>query len=305
DRRAHRGVGTRVRHRGQAAARDPGRDLAGQLGRALQAPLGPLAGAPRSQLQRSRALRHRRRGPLPVHDDQAGALPVGQPLQRLAAGAHPLLAARARLHPAPGDPDVLPGRPVLPVRPDLQLGPRSEGARAHGLELLDPRHRAELGPRLRVRYLPPGAGVDAVRGGALIFETTPSQTVGPYFAIGLPFDVGPFVVPEGTPGAIHISGTIYDGAGEPIPDFLLETWQADSEGPCADVHGHGGPSQLDGFRGFARYGLEDGDGSFDLVTVKPGPVPGLAGTIQAPHIDVSVFARGMLHRSVTRIYFAD
>jgi protocatechuate 3,4-dioxygenase alpha subunit len=139
----------------------------------------------------------------------------------------------------------------------------------------------------------------------LIFETTPSQTVGPYFAIGLPFDAGACVVPESTPGAVHITGTIYDGAGVPIPDFLLETWQADTEGRFADMHGHGGPSQLDGFRGFARYGLEDGDGSFDIVTVKPGSLPGLAGTMQAPHIDVSVFARGMLHRSVTRIYFAD
>ena len=139
----------------------------------------------------------------------------------------------------------------------------------------------------------------------MIFETTPSQTVGPYFAIGLPFDVGPFAVPEGTPGTIHITGTIYDGAGVPIPDFLLETWQADPEGNFADMHGYGGPSGLDGFRGFARYGVEDGDGTYDILTVKPGPVPGLAGATQAPHIDVSVFAWGMLHRCVTRIYFAD
>lgn len=139
----------------------------------------------------------------------------------------------------------------------------------------------------------------------MIFETTPSQTVGPYFAIGLPFDVGPFAVPEGTRGAVHITGSIYDGAGQPIPDFLLETWQADSEGRFADAHGYGGTSEIEGFRGFARYGVEDGDGTFDIVTVKPGQIPGLAGTTQAPHIDVSVFARGMLHRSVTRIYFAD
>jgi protocatechuate 3,4-dioxygenase alpha subunit len=140
----------------------------------------------------------------------------------------------------------------------------------------------------------------------LIFATTPSQTVGPYFAIGLPFDVGPFAVPEGTPGAIHITGTVYDGAGIPIPDFLLETWQADPDGRFADMYGYGGASELEGFRGFARYGLEDGDGTFDILTVKPGPVPALAGGhMQAPHIDVSVFARGMLHRCVTRIYFAD
>ena len=139
----------------------------------------------------------------------------------------------------------------------------------------------------------------------MIFETTPSQTVGPYFAIGLPFDVGPYAVPDGTPGAIHLTGTIYDGASVPIPDFLLETWQADPEGRFADMHDHGGPSEMPGFRGFARYGVEDGDGSFDIVTVKPGQVAGLGGTMQAPHLDVSVFARGMLHRTVTRIYFAD
>ncbi len=142
----------------------------------------------------------------------------------------------------------------------------------------------------------------------MIFGTTPSQTVGPYFAIGLPFDVGPFAVPEGTPGAIHLTGTIYDGAGMPIPDFLLETWQADPEGRFADMYEHGGASQLPGFRGFARYGLEDGDGSFDILTIKPGRVPvppTLGDQMQAPHIDVSVFARGMLHRSVTRVYFAD
>jgi protocatechuate 3,4-dioxygenase alpha subunit len=139
----------------------------------------------------------------------------------------------------------------------------------------------------------------------LIFATTPSQTVGPYFSIGLPWEAGPFAVPANTPGAIRIRGTIYDGQGEPVRDHLLETWQADPEGRFADMHGYGAPSQLPGFRGFARYGIEDGDGTFEIVTIKPGPVPGLGDTIQAPHIDVSVFARGMLHRCVTRIYFAD
>jgi protocatechuate 3,4-dioxygenase alpha subunit len=139
----------------------------------------------------------------------------------------------------------------------------------------------------------------------VIFPTTPSQTVGPYFAIGLPWDAGPHVVPPGTPGAIRITGTVYDGAGEPIPDHLIETWQADPDGRYADLWGHGGPSQLDGFRGFARCGYEDGDGTFEIVTVKPGPVPALRRTVQAPHLAVSLFARGMLHRVVTRIYFAD
>jgi protocatechuate 3,4-dioxygenase, alpha subunit len=129
----------------------------------------------------------------------------------------------------------------------------------------------------------------------LIFGTTPSQTVGPYFAIGLPWEGGPHVVPPGTAGAITISGTVYDGAGDPVTDSLIETWQADADGRFADLHGHGGQSALEGFRGFGRCGQEDGDGSYQLVTVKPGGA--------TPWINVSVFARGMLHRLVTRIYF--
>jgi protocatechuate 3,4-dioxygenase alpha subunit len=143
----------------------------------------------------------------------------------------------------------------------------------------------------------------------VIFPTTPSQTVGPYYAIGLPWPQGPFVVPEGTPGAVRIGGTVLDGRGEPIPDHLVETWQADPDGRFADLHGTGGGSSLPGFRGFGRCGQEAGDGSWSIVTVKPGRVPvAVAGggeVLQAPHVDLSLFARGLLHRVVTRIYFAD
>jgi protocatechuate 3,4-dioxygenase alpha subunit len=139
----------------------------------------------------------------------------------------------------------------------------------------------------------------------VIFEPTPSQTVGPFFAIGLPWEAGPHAVPEDTPGMIRITGAVYDGAGKPVPDSLIETWQADPDGHFADLHDHHGPSRLAGFRGFARCAQEDGDGRFEIMTVKPGRVPGFGEDMQAPHIDVSVFARGMLHRCVTRIYFAD
>jgi protocatechuate 3,4-dioxygenase alpha subunit len=134
---------------------------------------------------------------------------------------------------------------------------------------------------------------------------TPSQTVGPYFAIGLPWDGGPFAAAPDTPGVITIAGTVHDGDGAPVPDALIETWQADGDGRFADLHGFGGPSMLAGFRGFARCGTNESDGRFELVTVKPGRIPWPGGGEQAPHIDVSVFARGMLHRCVTRIYFAD
>jgi protocatechuate 3,4-dioxygenase alpha subunit len=139
----------------------------------------------------------------------------------------------------------------------------------------------------------------------VIFATTPSQTVGPYFSIGLPWPEGPHAIAPDTPGAITISGTVYDGTGEPVPDSLIEIWQADAEGRFADFAGHGGPSTEASFRGFARYGQEQGDGRYEIVTVKPGRVPWLDGGLQAPHIAVSLFARGMLHRCVTRIYFAD
>ena len=137
------------------------------------------------------------------------------------------------------------------------------------------------------------------------FRPTPSQTVGPYFSIGLPWEQGPQAAAERVPGRLRISGCVYDGAGDPVPDALIETWQADTIGQFADLHGHGGPSELPGFRGFARSGHEEGDGTYEIFTVKPGPVPGPGDTTQAPHIDVSVFARGMLNRCVTRIYFAD
>jgi protocatechuate 3,4-dioxygenase, alpha subunit len=139
----------------------------------------------------------------------------------------------------------------------------------------------------------------------LIFDTTPSQTVGPYFAIGLPWPEGPHAVAEGTPGAFTITGTIYDGAGVPVPDHLLEIWQPDPDGRFADLYDNGGASEMDGFRGFARYGVELGDGTFELLTVKPGQVKDPRGTLQAPHINVTLMARGMLNRVVTRIYFDD
>ena len=137
------------------------------------------------------------------------------------------------------------------------------------------------------------------------FALTPSQTVGPYFAIGLPWEDGPHAVSPGTPGAFTLTGTVYDGAGEVVPDHLIEIWQPDPDGRFADLHGVGGPSELEGFYGFARDGAEVGDGSYRLLTVKPGRVPDRAGTLQAPHIAVTIMARGMLNRCVTRIYFDD
>jgi protocatechuate 3,4-dioxygenase alpha subunit len=132
---------------------------------------------------------------------------------------------------------------------------------------------------------------------------TPSQTIGPFFAVGLLWPDGPEVVAEGTPGAVTVGGRVLDGAGEPVPDALVETWQADPAGRFAHPDDPRGPAP-GGFRGFGRCATDAG-GRWAVRTVKPGPVPAPDGGTEAPHIDVSVFARGLLHRLVTRIYFPD
>ena len=131
---------------------------------------------------------------------------------------------------------------------------------------------------------------------------TPSQTVGPFLAIGLPWPDGPFVVPEGSPEAITISGRVTDGAGEPVPDALVETWQADPDGRFSHPDAPRGP--VPGFRGFGRCATS-ADGSYRIMTLKPGALPSPGGGTEAPHLDVSVLARGLLDRVVTRIYFPD
>jgi protocatechuate 3,4-dioxygenase, alpha subunit len=120
---------------------------------------------------------------------------------------------------------------------------------------------------------------------------TPSQTVGPFFAIGLPFEAGPSALSADDEGGIWVRGTVYDGAGEPVPDALIETWQTS---PPADA----------GFRGLTRCPT-DALGRYAIRTRKPATVPGPDGRPQAPHLAMSVFARGLLDRVVTRVYFAD
>jgi protocatechuate 3,4-dioxygenase alpha subunit len=126
---------------------------------------------------------------------------------------------------------------------------------------------------------------------------TPSQTVGPFLAIGLRWHDGPYVVPPGTPGSMWLRGRVLDGSGDPVCDALVETWQADGEGRLVRRRTPGP------FRGFGR--SETLDGEYAVHTVKPGPVAAPDGTLLAPHVAVSVFARGLLDRVATRLYFAD
>jgi protocatechuate 3,4-dioxygenase alpha subunit len=110
------------------------------------------------------------------------------------------------------------------------------------------------------------------------------------------------VVPETTPGAVWLRGRVLDGKGDPVPDALVETWQADPDGRFD--HPDDPRGSATGFRGFGRCPT-DSDGGYAILTLKPGPVPDLDGGEQAPHVDVSILARGLLKRLVTRIYFSD
>jgi protocatechuate 3,4-dioxygenase alpha subunit len=139
------------------------------------------------------------------------------------------------------------------------------------------------------------------------------QTVGPFFRIGLErFYVNDLTVP-GIPGEhIEIHGRIIDGDEQPVPDAVIEIWQADAYGNYFGEQSATGSSETGAndkkgeptFRGFGRIATSD-DGAFHFKTIKPGQVPAPDGTLQAPHIAVSIFMRGLLRRLTTRAYFPD
>ncbi len=112
---------------------------------------------------------------------------------------------------------------------------------------------------------------------------TPSQTVGPFFAFALPFADGEQAADGAGPDSVRIQGQLLDGADEPVPDGLLEMWQTDQ---------------------FAR-SQTDPEGAFQFVVRKPPAIPGPNGALQAPHMNLIVFARGLLKHLVTRLYFPD
>jgi protocatechuate 3,4-dioxygenase, alpha subunit len=136
-------------------------------------------------------------------------------------------------------------------------------------------------------------------------QATTSQTVGPFFTIGLARLRKTDLVGAGVSGErITIAGRVIDGNGKPVPDALLEIWQANSHGKYAHPDDTQNKPLEPGFRGYGRIGVEE-NGGFQFTTVKPGAVPGPDGKMQAPHIAVSVFARGLQLRLVTRIYFPE
>jgi protocatechuate 3,4-dioxygenase, alpha subunit len=126
---------------------------------------------------------------------------------------------------------------------------------------------------------------------------TPSQTVGPFFGVGLPFERGEQIAPPGSARVIRIEGQVLDGSGQPVPDALLEIWQPDDQGRYRTV-------VAGGAMGFGRC-RTDSEGAFSITTIKPGATPAPDGQKQAPHLNVTVFARGLLRHLVTRMYFPD
>ena len=139
---------------------------------------------------------------------------------------------------------------------------------------------------------------------------TPSQTVGPYFAYGLT-PSGRYawndafsnnLVTSDTSGErIRIAGTVFDGDGKPVPDCMLEIWQADAQGRFSDPQDRTALPNSS-FKGFGRRGT-DANGGYWFDTIKPGTVPDPDGKPQAPHILLGVYARGMLLHLYSRIYF--
>jgi protocatechuate 3,4-dioxygenase alpha subunit len=159
---------------------------------------------------------------------------------------------------------------------------------------------------------------------------TPWQTVGPFFHYGLPWKGGADLVGQSNLGArpdlfpeehyvlnlappkgevagerIEVTGAVYDADGNPVPDAMIEIWQANAAGRYASPDDPRADLPLDaGFVGFGRTSTSK-DGVYRFLTVKPGSVPGPGNAMQAPHLAVGLFARGVLKRLVTRIYFED
>ena len=135
---------------------------------------------------------------------------------------------------------------------------------------------------------------------------TPSQTVGPFFHLGMARAEWSDLTADHPAGEkIAIEGQVTDGDGAPVPDAIIELWQANAAGR----YNHPDDTQTDkpldpNFRGFGRVATDDA-GHFRVTTIKPGPVPGRGNALQAPHINLAVFARGLLKHLYTRIYFAD
>ena len=132
-----------------------------------------------------------------------------------------------------------------------------------------------------------------------------SQTIGPFLRIGLEWMVIEDLAPAGVAGErLRIEGRVFDGDGKPVNDAAVEIWQANSLGKYSSPEDAQEKPAEPGFRGYGR-SLTDESGTFRFRTIKPGRVPGPDEKLQAPHLVVTIFMRGLLKQLVTRVYFPD
>lgn len=132
---------------------------------------------------------------------------------------------------------------------------------------------------------------------------TPAQTIGPFFHDALMRDGVDELDPEGAAGSpLVIEARVLDGAGNVVDDAMVEVWQADGGGRYRHPADGRAPDVPSSFIGFGRVAATD-DGRYRVSTVMPGTVPGRDGAVQAPHLNVHVFGRGLLDKLATRIYF--
>src|SRR5436190_10871389 len=134
-------------------------------------------------------------------------------------------------------------------------------------------------------------------------QTTSSQTIGPYLHIGLTWLITDNLAPAGVSGEkVAIEGRIVDGDGNAVNDAVVEIWQANAHGRYAHPDDTQDKPLEPQFKGFGRV-TTDTDGVFRFTTIKPGRVPAPGGGLQAPHLNVTIFTRGLLRQLNTRIYF--
>lgn len=136
------------------------------------------------------------------------------------------------------------------------------------------------------------------------FVATPWQTVGPFFSIGFDWQPGADIAADLDGQRLTIRGRISDGDGQGVPDAFLEIWQADAQGKYSEQLSDDEAMIGKSLSGFGRVPTNE-QGEFSFVTIQPGCVPGHDGKQQAPHLNISIFMRGLLRRLVTRMYFRD
>src|SRR5262245_35247486 len=134
-------------------------------------------------------------------------------------------------------------------------------------------------------------------------QTTSSQTIGPYLHIGLTWLITDDLASPGAEGErVTVEGRIVDGDSKPVDDAVVEIWQANAHGRYAHPDDTQDKRLESAFKGFGRV-MTDSDGEFRFSTIKPGRVPAPGGGLQAPHLNVTIFMRGLLKHLITRMYF--